>query len=164
MISAQGKIKPASANLLEVFRERCWARAMLVREGLATLQDSVDALQNAAVAYGLVPDDRAQDEIQAILEEAFAIVHAGDDERYLLQRQAADVARMIERWEAADGKRPHAAPVQKSPYRIPQSTIDAFWYVVRQGSADDVRRWLVRHPIEAPHLRKLWEAKKNGHR
>jgi hypothetical protein len=145
--------KPASANLLEVFRERCWAKAMLVCEGLATLQDSVDALQNAAVAYGLVPDDRAQDEIQAIMEEAFAIVHAGKDERYLLQRQAADVARMIDRWEADDAKRPPAPPIRKPPYRTPQATVDAFWYVVRLRDPKRLQEWLNNHPKDAPFLR-----------
>jgi hypothetical protein len=61
----------APADPLEVFAERCWARAMLVRNGHADFQDSVDALQNAAVAYGLVPDDRSQDEIQRIIADAF---------------------------------------------------------------------------------------------
>jgi hypothetical protein len=61
----------APADSLEVFRERCWARALLVRNGKADFRDSVDALQNAAVAYGLVPDDRAQDKIQQIMADAF---------------------------------------------------------------------------------------------
>jgi hypothetical protein len=156
--------KPVSASLLEVFRERCWARAMLVREGFATLQDSVDELQNAAVAYGLVPDDRAQDHIQQIMAEAFSIVHAGEDEKYLLQREAANVERMIERWGADDAKRPPCHPIRRPPYRTPQATIDAFWHVVREGSADDVRRWLDRHPLDATHLRKLWEARRHGNR
>jgi hypothetical protein len=153
MMSAPAKIEPASANLLEVFRERCWARAMLVREGLATLQDSVDALQNAAVAYGLVPDNRAQGEIQRIMEEAFAIVHAGEDEKYLLQRQAADLARMIERWEAADAKQPKPLQESKTPHRTPRATVDAFWYVVRLRDPKRLQEWLNNHPEDAPFLR-----------
>jgi hypothetical protein len=151
--------KPASANLLEVFRERCWARAMLVREGLATLQDSVDALQNAADAYGLVPNDEAQDQTQQIMAEAFAIVHAGEDEKYLLQRQAADLARIIERWEADDAKRPAAPLIKKLPYRTPQTTIDAFWYVVRLNDQPHLLRWLSEHPKDAAYLEKLLEDK-----
>jgi hypothetical protein len=153
MMSAPGKIEPASANLLEVFRERCWARAMLVREGLATLQDSVDALQNAAVAYGLVLDDHAQDEVQAIMEEAFAIVHAGHDEKYLHQREAANVERMIERWDTDDAKRPKPVQQSKPPYRTPQATIDAFWYVVRLRDPKRLQKWLNNHPEDAPFLR-----------
>jgi hypothetical protein len=62
----------APADPLEVFKERCWAKALLVKEGHLDLIDAVDALQNAAVAYGLVPDGRAQDEIQRIMADAFA--------------------------------------------------------------------------------------------
>jgi hypothetical protein len=65
------KAMTAPADPLEVFKERCWAKALLVREGLADFQDSVNALQNAAVAYGLVPDDHAQDEIQQIMADSF---------------------------------------------------------------------------------------------
>jgi hypothetical protein len=61
----------APVDPLDVFKERCWARAMLVRNGKSDFLDSVDALQNAAVAYGLVPDDRSQDEIQRIMADAF---------------------------------------------------------------------------------------------
>ena len=61
----------APADPLEAFAERCWARSMLVRNDHADFRDSVDALQNAAVAYGLVPDDRSQDRIQQIMADAF---------------------------------------------------------------------------------------------
>jgi hypothetical protein len=132
--------KPASANLLDVFRKRCWAKAMLVREGLATLQDSVDALQNAAVAYGLVPNDEAQDKIQQIMAEAFAIVHTGEDEK-------------VERWEADDAKRPKPVQQSKPPYRTPQATIDAFWYAVRLRNRKRLQEWLNNHPNDAPFLR-----------
>jgi hypothetical protein len=59
------------AEPLEVFKERCWARAMLVRTGFADFQESVDALQNAAVAYDLVLDDPSQDRVQKIMADAF---------------------------------------------------------------------------------------------
>jgi hypothetical protein len=65
------KALTAPADPMKFFRERCWARALLVREGLADFQDSIDGLQNAAVAYGLAPDDHAQDEIQQIMADAF---------------------------------------------------------------------------------------------
>jgi hypothetical protein len=61
-----------SANSpIEIFRERCWAKAMLVREGQADLQDAVDQLQEVAVSQGLLKE-YGQDEVQAILAESFA--------------------------------------------------------------------------------------------
>jgi hypothetical protein len=58
-------------ELIDVFLARCEARAHLVANGLHSLQDSVDTLQEAAVAQGLVAK-YGQDEIQWILSDAFA--------------------------------------------------------------------------------------------
>jgi len=44
-------------------------------------------------------------------------------------------------------------------YSTPQSTVDAFLYVVRLGDADYLSRWLAQHPLDAPHLLKIWERK-----
>jgi hypothetical protein len=44
----------ASPSLLDVFRARCEARALLVREYEMELHDAVDGLQLAAEAYELV--------------------------------------------------------------------------------------------------------------
>jgi hypothetical protein len=75
MISASRKIdhQSQSANPapIVVFRERCEARAMLIANGLMTLQESVDELQEAAVLQGLVAT-HGQDEIQRIMSESFA--------------------------------------------------------------------------------------------
>jgi hypothetical protein len=57
-------------NLLVVFRERAEARCLLVSNGLMTLQDAVDQLQESAVSQGLL-EQYGQDEIQQILGEAF---------------------------------------------------------------------------------------------
>jgi hypothetical protein len=57
--------------LIDVFRERAEARATLVANGLMTLQDAVDGMQEAAAAQGLLKQ-YGQDEIQQILSEAFA--------------------------------------------------------------------------------------------
>jgi NADH:ubiquinone oxidoreductase subunit B-like Fe-S oxidoreductase len=56
---------------IDVFLARCEARAHLVAHGLHSLHDSVDTLQEAAVAQGLVAQ-YGQDEIQWILSESFA--------------------------------------------------------------------------------------------
>jgi hypothetical protein len=55
---------------LDVFRERCEARAILVTHGMMSIQDAVDGLQNAAVAYGLVAD-LGDDAVQAIMARTF---------------------------------------------------------------------------------------------
>jgi hypothetical protein len=74
MISASRKVdhhESAKPDPLVVFLARCEARAMLVAHGLHSLQDSVDTLQAAAEAQGLVAR-YGQTEIQQILSEAFA--------------------------------------------------------------------------------------------
>ena len=63
--------RAAPASAIEIFRERCEARCLLVHNGLMDLQDAVDTLQAAAEAQGLVAR-YGQDEIQLILSEAFA--------------------------------------------------------------------------------------------
>ena len=57
--------------LIDVFRARAEARAHLVANGLHTLQDSVDTLQAAAEAQGLLKE-YGQDEIQRIMAKSFA--------------------------------------------------------------------------------------------
>ena len=81
-----------------------------------------------------------------------------DREMVLQQRQEAYIARCIERWEAENARRFPAppAPIKKKSYRTPQSTIDAFFYVAGLGDTDYLLRWLVEHPLDAPHLRKIW--------
>jgi len=58
------------SKLLAIFRERCTARALLVAEGVMSLQDAVDELQQTAVAQEPV-DHYGQDEIQQIMADAF---------------------------------------------------------------------------------------------
>jgi hypothetical protein len=57
-------------NLLVVFRERCEARCLLVSNGLMTLQDAVDGMQEVAAAQGLLKQ-YGQDQIQRVLAESF---------------------------------------------------------------------------------------------
>jgi hypothetical protein len=57
-------------RLLEIFRERCEARCLLVSNGLMDLQTAVDQLQEVAVAQGLVKQ-YGQDEIQQVMAESF---------------------------------------------------------------------------------------------
>ena len=59
-------------DLLEVFRERCEARAYLVEVGYLPLHQAVDELQASAVRDGLV-DQIGQDAIQKIMAAAFVV-------------------------------------------------------------------------------------------
>jgi hypothetical protein len=84
---------------------------------------------------------------------------------------------IVRRWELADprdswrhtGEKPPLAHVRNSdvgakparpePYRTAQSTIDAFWHVVRNHDDVYLAAWLKRHPADAAFLIRLWEAK-----
>jgi hypothetical protein len=48
------------------------------------------------------------------------------------------------------------------PYRTPQSTIDAFWYLVQIDDEPRLKAWLAARPLDGPTLLKLWRARKNG--
>lgn len=70
-MSPAAAINPsANVSLLEVFRERCSARSMLVAAGVMDLIEAVDELQAAAEAQGLVKR-HGQDAVQEILSESF---------------------------------------------------------------------------------------------
>ena len=47
------------------------------------------------------------------------------------------------------------------PYRTPQSTIDAFWYLVRLGDEPRLKAWLEARPQDRQTLRKLYEERQN---
>jgi hypothetical protein len=58
---------------LEMFRERCQARALLWALGELSMPEAVDALHEWSVGRGLVRE-LGQDAVQAIIAEAFAEV------------------------------------------------------------------------------------------
>jgi hypothetical protein len=78
MTPAAETIDHRSAKLLEIFRERCEARAVLVSNGLMTLHDAVDGMQEVAAAQGLVAT-HGQDAVQEILARSFARRRLRDD-------------------------------------------------------------------------------------
>jgi hypothetical protein len=59
------------ASPLEIFRERSEARCLLVSNGLMTLIEAVDGLQESAAAQGLVAR-YGQDRIQTLMGEIFS--------------------------------------------------------------------------------------------
>ena len=59
---------------IDVFRERCEARAILVGACAMDLQDAVDGLQDAAVENSGLVAEIGQDAVQRMMGDAFAIV------------------------------------------------------------------------------------------
>jgi hypothetical protein len=81
-------------------------------------------------------------------------------------------------WELADprdrwrhtGEPPPTAAVRNSdilarpadrprPYRTPQATIDAFFYVLKTKDAAGIASWLAAHPQDERQLYKIWKQK-----
>jgi hypothetical protein len=104
------------------------------------------------------PDDLTLDELERRAE---------------LVRQI-EVAAIVRRWELNDPRdrwrHTGDAPPKntsgeeeyfprKQPYRTPQSTIDAFWYVAGLDDSNYLTAWLAQHPRDVEILQKLWEAK-----
>jgi hypothetical protein len=53
-----------------------------------------------------------------------------------------------------------ATPADKpQPYRTPQATRDAFWYVVGLAEPERLKAWLADHPRDARYLIKLLESR-----
>lgn len=76
----------------------------------------------------------------------------------MVQRQGANaIQEIIAEGFAVPPDNPQ--PPKQRPYHTAQSTIDAFWYVVRNESAEYLADWLDRHPKDDAFLRKLWRAK-----
>jgi hypothetical protein len=70
-----------------------------------------------------------------------------------------------DRWKHTGELPPQAVEMPRAaaqPYRTPQSTIDAFWFVAGLGDVDHLARWLAQHPRDVVVLQKLWEAKHAG--
>jgi hypothetical protein len=65
------KNNPQPADASEVFRARCWARALLVEEGVLDFDDSMTVLYIAALDYGLL--DRDDELAEAIVAEEFGL-------------------------------------------------------------------------------------------
>jgi hypothetical protein len=136
------------------------------------LADAVDPLQAGAERSGLVatighdavqaiivaPFARFRDMVAAEIEaEEQALLAAEPDD--LTEYDLREIARRVERWEAADQRRSYAPASSPRPHGTPQSTIDAFWHVVRAEDPQYLARWLAQHPADAPHLHEIWGRK-----
>jgi hypothetical protein len=71
-----------------------------------------------------------------------------------------EVAAIFVRLEAMDdpSRRPPRDEA-RPPYRTPQATVDAFWYVVRLADPEQLAAWLDNHPRDESFLLKLLERK-----
>jgi hypothetical protein len=70
-----------------------------------------------------------------------------------------ETAEIFARLEAMDdpSKRPPPREPAPKPYRTPQSTIDAWRYLIKSGDAGRARAWLADRPKDAPYLLQLLE-------
>ena len=69
-----------------------------------------------------------------------------------LAAQAPTGAKIIPHYELEAARRAR-------PYRTPQSTIDAFWLVVRNHDDASIDKWLDEHPRDRAYLIDLLDVK-----
>jgi hypothetical protein len=127
MMTAIANSPPDPILAINVFRERCETRAILVEACVFDLQQAVDGLQEAAEFYGLV-DDIGQDAVQPMMAEAFAKVPiAGQLE--------ADFSALADDLETITWPRLVAS----------RSPIKAAEFLIKQNDAKRLREWLAKH-------------------
>jgi hypothetical protein len=114
--------KPAEKPIpaIDIFRERCEARAILVEACLFDLQEVVDGLQADAERTGLV-DELGQDQVQRMMAEAFAIVP-----------KQTPISTLT------------SIPIS-SPKGAAASTLQAADYLVQQKDPARLKAWLAKH-------------------
>jgi hypothetical protein len=95
----------------------------------------------------LAPDEMTLDELERRAE-------------LIRQVEVAEIAARIFAFATDDQPSDGPPAAKPPPYRPAQSTIDAFWYVVGLNDSDRLKAWLLNHPKDAPHLHKLWKAKR----
>lgn len=144
---------------LEEFAECCGFLGEFVARDWITLQCAADGAQHLAEAAGFVAA-YGQDAVQRTIAEAFAPAPPLPSDY---------AARLVRDWELADprdrwrwtGEPPPLAPaeiVKERPYRTPQATVDAFFFVAR-NEPGRLRAWLENHPRDAAFLHRLWKEK-----
>jgi hypothetical protein len=165
---------PDKSKLRKIFVERCATSARDYALGRITLPDAVDHLQDWAFTRGLVDGPGEQDEIQAIMASAFGPVRIDlgvtavtkPDDQY--EGLSSTFAAACRKADAAHGPVPdppdiplvsehgvpsapflqrlyEAALTQRDAGRVPQSTLDAADYLVRQKDPARFKRWLEEH-------------------
>jgi len=166
----------ALEDAIGVLETRALIRAHLEYEHqYEHLADAIDPLQESAEASGLVAAI-GQDRVQQIIAKPFArfrdIVAAEIAAEFMTELEPDlpnDYALcLVREWELSDerdrwkwtGEMPPALPVappERATYRTPQSTIDAFVFVLGTGDVERLSAWLALHPADAPHLLRFYE-------
>jgi hypothetical protein len=157
------------------FAALCASRAQMITDGSLLAGEYGDEMQVIAREIGLIAEI-GQDAVQNIMAEAIAAASLvpnlaepdfADEIEAEIMLRAADLVRQ---WELDDprdrwghtGEHPPAAQPEQSPrrerYTPPQSTVDAFRYVLSLNDPDYLARWLANHPADAPALYKIWKA------
>ncbi|QQN62123.1 hypothetical protein JIR23_21230 [Bradyrhizobium diazoefficiens] len=143
----------------EEFAESCARQRWFVDDGSVSLQVAADILQLFAESAGYV-DELGQDEVQRIMAEAF--MPAED-------LPSDYVAQLVMQWELDDprdrwkwtGELPpvqQAAQIAEPTCRTPQSTVDAFHFVMNTGDRERLATWLRNHANDLSSFFKLVEA------
>lgn len=114
----------------------CQIRGDLIAEGILTRAEAAAEMQ-AVAEHMRLPDAIGQDDVTAIMAETFD-------------------APSIAPGPPLTPEPPQPAP---RPYRTPQATIDAFFYVVGLDDPPRLAAWLADHPRDAAYVRKLLEQK-----
>jgi hypothetical protein len=168
------------ADPLATFIARAKAKAVAWKAGEISLHDAVDALQQAAEAYGLVIE-LGQDAVQALMVEAFAPLR--DD----LPRDEYDGSTFAAACDAADEKRrrkgeedPHLEKLRElldddvslesawhqvsRPLGVPIATLWTAEYLLEQGDLERWKKWFDAHTAQerAAILQHLERKKRSG--
>lgn len=124
-----------------------------------------DTLDQVQVFAGLLPAEAVrflEARAQSHLEDIEAIAASRMIDNIVMRWELADAR---DRWRHTGEQRPAEPKIKlppPKPYRTPQSTIKAFWYVAGLDDPDYLKRWLAQHPLDVTFLQKLWEAKHAG--
>ena len=94
---------------------------------------------------------------QVAVDVAYAASLAAIGAGTWYRHEANSIQEIISAGFEMEESKPEPAP--KPLYRTPQSTVDAFWYVVRNEDADYLADWLAWHPLDAAYLHKIWKEK-----
>lgn len=150
---------------IDDFVECCATHAWFYDCGWISKQAAVDNLQGLAERWLLI-DEVGQDEVQAIMAAAFTTPAEQVDP---LSDYAAQLVRQWEfqdprdRWKIMGERPPPQVEPESWPPKRPcctaQSTIDAFFFVARNGHADEIANWLAAHPLDVQHLHEIWGRK-----
>jgi hypothetical protein len=137
---------------IDDFCEACSATAWFYSSGWIDLHTAVDNLQWLAARWALI-ERYGQDEIQAVMALAL------DPEPFELPFDYS--AQILRQWELAGPPQAvNGSRARPQPHSTPDSVVDAFFFVARQGDAKRLAKWLADHPADKAELFKLWKAKR----